>query len=251
MPDLSPVAVKRFDALNLDRMKPGQKVVPSHNASLKVVPPLVAVYDHCYLSWDDFGEWILYPVKESYLAEVGGSQRNDSIHELFFVCIKRRFNHGSLGYFTLDSAIVRKQALRLRIVRTHFKNLVVFVDIKRFQKLENVFVCTLKNSYRIGADQQVNADFYGVALAAWFHHTHSHLGAACKNGLRALLNECPNLAVAVDLFHLFPHAPLTGYYLRLPESKCALSSIRFKTSAVSRIESMTNAGYCSVSRLRM
>src|SRR5215470_7208330 len=37
--DLSPVAVKSFDALYLDRMQPGQKVVVCHNASFKVVLP--------------------------------------------------------------------------------------------------------------------------------------------------------------------------------------------------------------------
>src|SRR5258708_26334116 len=43
-----------------------------------------------------------------------------------------------------------------------------------------------------------------MALAAWFYHTHPHERRTGKNGLRALLNACPYLAVAVDVFHLLP-----------------------------------------------
>ncbi len=63
-PDLSPVAVKFFDALYLDRMKPGQKVVVCHNAPFKVVlPAFVAVYNHGCSPWEHFRQWVGFSVK--------------------------------------------------------------------------------------------------------------------------------------------------------------------------------------------
>ena len=73
IPDLSPVAVKSLDAISLNCMQPGLVAVGGNNASLKIVLPPVAVYDHCRLSWYDFWQWVCSLIKERSLAEKAGS----------------------------------------------------------------------------------------------------------------------------------------------------------------------------------